>query len=206
MRCSGGFGVRGLRPCRGCSAGISRTPQVHTLCRSQVGRVRMPEPANAQVSGIGESIVSPEDGARRCWAVAGRFRYAGSAAMPRPLRRNLLNFSSTDDVGISSGSRPDARADERAVSGTGDHLRSRTTGLSAGLRYMAGSSCRPTATMSRAVSAGWRCKGRPLSRLFDPSSPTCASAVRSPGTSRWQAACSQRGHGQGRRPRPARPR
>ena len=53
-------------------------------------------------------------------------------------------------------------------------MRSRTTGLSAGLRYMAGSSCRPTATMSRAVSAGWRCKGRPLSRLFDPSSPTCA--------------------------------
>lgn len=37
----------------------------------------MPEPANAQVSGIGESIVSPEDGARRCWAVAGRFRMPG---------------------------------------------------------------------------------------------------------------------------------
>ena len=46
------------------------------------------------------------------------------------------------------------------VSGTGDHLRSRKTGLSAGLRYMAGSTCRPTTTMSWAGSAGWRCRGR----------------------------------------------
>ncbi len=160
MHCSCGFAMRGLRPCRGCSAGISRTSQVPTLCRSQVARVRMREQANAQVSGIGESILSPGDGPGAAWRSSGGFAMRGL----RPCRGCSAGISRTSQVPTMRGSKVcRVRMPEQAnaqVSGTGDHLRSRKTGLSAGLRYMAGSTCRPTTTMSWAGSAGWRCRGR----------------------------------------------